>query len=90
MYLKEVENGFLIIVIFVDDIIFGGNDEASDKFAEEMKNEFEIRMIGEMKFFLGLHIVQNNYGIFISQAKYLNICWKGLVSKFVNLLVHLW
>ena len=27
-YLEEVEDGLLIIVIFVDDIIFGGNDEA--------------------------------------------------------------
>ena len=44
LYLKEVENGLMIVVIFVDDIIFGGNDEASDKFAEEMKNEFEISM----------------------------------------------
>ena len=30
LYLKVIENGFLIIIIFVDDIIFGGNDEASD------------------------------------------------------------
>ena len=30
-----------------------------------------MSMIGEMKFFLGLQIVQNNDGIFISQAKYL-------------------
>ena len=57
LYLKEFENGLLIIVIFVDDIIFRGNDEASDKFAEEMKNEFEMSMIGEMKFFLELQIV---------------------------------
>ena len=57
LYLKEIENGLLIIVIFVDDIIFGGNDEASDKFVEEMKNEFEMSMIGEIKFFLGLQIV---------------------------------
>ena len=60
----------LIIVIFVDDIIFRGNDEASDKFVDEMKNEFEMSMIGEIKFFLGLQIVQNSDGIFISQAKY--------------------
>ena len=52
--LKEIENGLLIIVIFVDDIIFWGNDEESDKLSEEMKNEFEMCMIGEMKFFLGL------------------------------------
>ena len=51
LYLKEIENQLLIIVIFVDDIIFGGNDEASDKFVDEMKNEFEMSMISEMNFF---------------------------------------
>ena len=40
LYLKETKNGLLIILIFVNDIIFGGNDEESDKFVEEMKNEF--------------------------------------------------
>ena len=36
-----------MIIIFVDDIIFGGHDESSDKFLEDMKNEFEISLIGE-------------------------------------------
>lgn len=36
-----------------------------------MKNEFEMSMIGEMKFFLGLKIFQNKECIFISQNKYL-------------------
>ena len=71
LYLKVIKNGLLIIIVFVDDIIFEGNDEASDKFLEDMKNEFEMSMIGEMKFFLGLKIVQNKEGIFISQTKYL-------------------
>ena len=44
----------MIILIFDDDIIFGGNDEASDKFSKEIKNEFEMSVIGEMNFFLGL------------------------------------
>ena len=35
-------------------------------------------MIGEMNFFLGLQIVQNSDGIFLSQAKYL----KGLFKRF--------
>ena len=38
LYLKVIENGLLIVILFVDDIIFGGNDEASDKFIEDMKN----------------------------------------------------
>ena len=62
----------LVIVIFVDDIIFGGEDEASDKFVDEMKTKFEMSMIGEMKYFLGLQITQSKDGIFISQTKYLN------------------
>ena len=53
LYLKVIENGLLIIIVFVHDIIFGGNNEASEKFLEDMKNEFEMSMIGEMKFFLG-------------------------------------
>ena len=54
LYLKEIENSLLIIIVFVDDIIFGGDGEASNKFSEDMKNEYEMSMIGEMKFFLGL------------------------------------
>ena len=54
LYLRKTNDGLFIIIIFADDIIFGGNDEESDKFAEEMKNEFEMSMIEEMKIFLGL------------------------------------
>ena len=48
LYLKEIKYGLLIIIVFVDDIIFGGNDEASNKF---------LSMIEEMKFFFRLQIV---------------------------------
>lgn len=71
LYLKKNENGLLIIVIFVDDIFFGGNDEGSDNFFDEMKNEFDMSMISEMKYFFSLQIVQNSDGIFLSQNKYL-------------------
>ena len=39
LYLKEIGDRLLILVIFVDDIIFGGDDSESDKFTEEMKKE---------------------------------------------------
>ena len=78
LYWKETDDGLMILVIFVDNIIFGGYDNESDKFAEEMKKEFERSMIGEMKYFLGLQIVQDKEGIFISQTKYL----KDLLKRF--------
>ena len=78
LHLKEIENSLLIIVIFVDDIVFGGNDEESDNIFDEMKNKFELSMIGEMKYFVGLIIVQDSDDIFISQTKYL----KDLLKTF--------
>jgi len=57
LYWKEIDDGLMIFVIFFDDTIFGGNCDESDKFAEEMKKEFEMSMVGEMKYFLGLQIV---------------------------------
>jgi hypothetical protein len=69
----------LIIVVYVDDIIFGSNDdEMSQRFAEEMKKEFEMSMLGELSFFLGLQITQTSKGIFISQTKYI----KEMLKKF--------
>ena len=47
-------------------------------FSGDMMNEFEMSMIGEINFFLGLQIVQNKEGIFISQTKYL----KDLLKRF--------
>jgi hypothetical protein len=36
-----------------------------------MQNEFEMLLLGELSFFLGLHIHQRKQGIFISQTRYI-------------------
>jgi hypothetical protein len=43
-----------------------------------MQNAFEISLLGELPFFLGLQIHQSNRGIFISQTK--NI--KEMLNRF--------
>jgi hypothetical protein len=45
---------FLLVQIYVDDIIFGGSSHALfSKFSEQMSREFEMSMMGELQFFLG-------------------------------------
>lgn len=56
IYLKSEEDQILICEVFVDDIIFGGDDKMIHEFADEMKKEFEMSLIGEIKFFIGLQI----------------------------------
>jgi len=73
IYLTTEKDCLLIIVVYVDDIMFGcNNDESSHEFAQEMSKEFEMSMIGELSFFLGLQITQSLKGIFITRSKYLN------------------
>nr|GEY44710.1 copia protein [Tanacetum cinerariifolium] len=61
----------LLVQIYVDDIIFGStNPRYSKHFEKLMHSRFEMSLMGEMKFFLGLQIHQSSSGIFINQAKY--------------------
>ncbi|GJS22035.1 retrovirus-related pol polyprotein from transposon TNT 1-94 [Tanacetum coccineum] len=61
----------LLVQIYVDDIIFGStNPKFSKRFEKLMHGRFEMSLMGEMKFFLGLQIHQSPQGIFINQAKY--------------------
>ena len=56
-YLKNKKGkGILLSGIFVDDIIFGGQDTLCKAFANEIKKEFEMSMFGVIKFFLGLQV----------------------------------
>ena len=65
--------------VYVDDIVFGATiDARAIEFSEEMKKEFEMSMVGELTFFLGLQVKQRKEGIFISQEKYT----RNIVKKF--------
>lgn len=56
IYLKIEDEKVLLCEVFVDDIIFGGHDDMCHAFANELKKEFKISLIGEIKFFIGLEI----------------------------------
>ena len=79
LFIKLRENDILIVQIYVDDIIFGAtNVSLCEEFAKSMHNEFEMSMMGELNFFLGLQIKQLKEGTFINQAKYI----RDLLKKF--------
>ncbi|WVZ80243.1 hypothetical protein U9M48_027735 [Paspalum notatum var. saurae] len=79
LFLLKHGKDFLIVQIYVDDIIFGGSSHAlSSKFSEQMSMEFEMSMMGELQFFLGLQIKQTSQCIFVHQSKYTS----DLLRKF--------
>ncbi|WVZ83919.1 hypothetical protein U9M48_031014 [Paspalum notatum var. saurae] len=55
LFLFRHGKDLLVVQIYVDDIIFGGSSHAlCSKFSEQMSREFEMSMMGELQFFLGL------------------------------------
>ncbi|GJR39121.1 copia protein [Tanacetum coccineum] len=61
----------LLVQIYVDDIIFASTDpKACDIFSNEMSSKFQMSMMGQMSFFLGLQVSQNPIFIFINQSKF--------------------
>ena len=62
----------LLVQIYVDDTIFiSTNDSRCQEFLKCMHREFEISMMGPLKYFPRLQIQQKGDGIFINQSKYI-------------------
>ncbi|XP_075636751.1 uncharacterized protein LOC142608987 [Castanea sativa] len=78
-FVKRDDKSLLVAQVYVDDIVFGSTIvNLAQKVLEEMKKEFEMSMVGELNYFLGLQVKQWKDGIFISQKNYA----KNLVKRF--------
>jgi hypothetical protein len=79
LFLLRQANDILIVQVYVDDIVFGGSSHSLvARFAEDMSKEFEMSMMGELQFFLGLQIKHAKEGTFVHQAKHT----KDILKKF--------
>lgn len=71
MILNNYFSNFIIVQIYVDDVIFGATNELLCKdFYKLIHNEFEI--MGELRFSLGLQIKQSEDVINTNKMKYNN------------------
>ncbi|GJU35175.1 retrovirus-related pol polyprotein from transposon TNT 1-94 [Tanacetum coccineum] len=79
LFTKKSKSHLIIVQIYVDDIIFGSTcQNLCDDFAKIMHDDFQMSMMGELFFFLGLQIKQMEDKIFLNQSKYI----KEMLKKF--------
>jgi hypothetical protein len=79
LFTKTIAKDLFICQIYVDDIIFGSPNKSNyEEFSRIMIQKFEMSMMGELKYFLGLQIKQLQEGTFISQTKYI----QDILKKF--------
>ncbi len=58
LYVKNIDHGIVIIVIYVDDLIITGNNDA-DIFdlKKLLKQKFEMKDLGKLRYFLNIEVI---------------------------------
>ncbi|KAG7556889.1 Reverse transcriptase RNA-dependent DNA polymerase [Arabidopsis suecica] len=65
------KEGIVVILVYVDDIIISGNDKVGIQETKAfLKSVFDIKDLGELKYFLGIEVCRSKEGLFLSQRKY--------------------
>nr|GEW43425.1 retrovirus-related Pol polyprotein from transposon TNT 1-94 [Tanacetum cinerariifolium] len=71
LFTRKIGKPILLVQIYVDDIIFASTDTKDcDMFSNEISSKFQMSMMGQILFFLGLQVSQSPGGIFINQSKF--------------------
>ena len=71
LYVKKTSCGLIVIVIYVDDLIItrSNKDEIADV-KKVLGAEFDMKDLGELKYFLGIEVVRTPQGIWMLQRQY--------------------
>ncbi|XP_016648868.1 PREDICTED: uncharacterized mitochondrial protein AtMg00810-like [Prunus mume] len=79
LFIKKTSSDILILLLYVDDIILTGSNPALvNSVIRDLGEVFELKDMGQLKYFLGLEIhYQANGNMFVNQAKYA----KDLIKK---------
>ena len=71
LFTLNTTSGIICLLVYVDDIIITGSDKVGIQETKDyLKSVFEIKDLGEMKYFLGIEICRSKEGLFMSQRKY--------------------
>ena len=76
VFIKKSNSGFDILAVYVDDINLIGTLKELTKAAEYLKNEFEMKSLGQTKYCLGLQIEHCPTRILVHQKTYIEKVFK--------------
>ncbi|KAL9434214.1 hypothetical protein AB3S75_028943 [Citrus x aurantiifolia] len=69
---RSIEDKISVLIVYVDDIILTGDDIVEmSRLKQNLAKEFEIKDLGQLKYFLGMEVARSKKGIVVSQRKYI-------------------
>ncbi|WJZ96775.1 hypothetical protein VitviT2T_015427 [Vitis vinifera] len=71
LFLRRTDKGTILLLLYVDDMIITGNDLSGiQELKDFLSQQFEMKDLGHLSYFLGLEITHSTNGLYITQAKY--------------------
>lgn len=71
LYVKKTQDGIVMIVIYVDDLIITGDcGKGIDEVKASLCKEFDMKDLGDLRFFLGIEVIRTSKGIWLVQRQY--------------------
>jgi len=71
LFINFSEGSFTTLFVYVDDIILPGNDqEEIDRVKEALNKTFNIKDIGDLRYFLGIEVARNKKWVMMNQRTY--------------------
>ena len=71
LFLRRIDKGTILLLLYVDDMIITGDDLSGiQELKDFLSQQFEMKDLGHLNYFLGLEIIHSTDGLYITQVKY--------------------
>ena len=71
LFVRHTSAGITVLLLYVDDMIITGSDHSGISDLQDFLHQhFDMKSLGELRYFLGLEISSSSDGYSMSQAKY--------------------
>ena len=71
LFLCRTDKCTILLLLYVNDMIITGDDLSGIQYLKDfLSQQFEMKDLGHLSYFLGLEITYSTTGLYITQAKY--------------------
>ena len=73
VYVKDIENGYIILYLYIDDVlIVDGNNKMIKSTKDMLNSRFDMKDMGPANLILGIKITRTSDGLILSQSHYVD------------------
>ncbi|RVW93185.1 Retrovirus-related Pol polyprotein from transposon RE1 [Vitis vinifera] len=91
LFLRRTDKGTILLLLYVDDMIITGDDLSGiQELKDFLSQQFEMKDLGHLSYFLGLEITHSTDGLYITQAKRLvgSLVYLTVTRPDISYVVH--